>query len=709
MTTILIATVPTVCNRARTQSKTTIKRQSFYLFQPSQMTSTITPAELDILINKATNESIPNGDLDLPTSFEISDIIRSKRIPPKDAMRCLQKRIANTYMNPNTQLSTWRLVEVCIKNGGTPFIVEVCSREFMNTFEKTILQNEDTDESDDELGTLVKTLFMELYGTFKNDSQLGYVAKVHDKLKNRNVDLPKVVLGNGIGNAMFDSKTPADWIESDTCMVCSKKFSLLNRRHHCRSCGGIFCQEHSSHNIELPDLGIYEPVRVCDNCFDDYDIKKSKPSSKKKKKDKSKHRHNNKHPKHQNVADEEDEQLKRAIELSLKEARNSTEPIVPVVTHTTEEPILTEEEENDPDLKAAIEASLRESQEAEQRRNEMNQSAYNTHQERQYAQQQQQQQQHSFDLNNAEKEDIYLFATLVEKAKNNPNSAIDILEDTRLQKLYQKIMSTKPKLNNALNDKINKYNALIDMNSKISSIMNIYDSLLEQQLRNINLSQQYSVAQEPSDPYAMYTQQQQEPPLIRTDPTVATTKPIIESYNNYYQTASPAIQNPAHYQPSQQVEHQPPSRVQEEQAKFQYNNETNISLEPSEPPYPEDEMTSKPSGNEVITSIETISNPLPYSSEVVSDEKSLNKENTSTSVTPNKVITEEKANVPTLEEKTTKNDAITNYDFPTVPARKLPYPETGTETANKTEYQASQDVEEEHEEEPKEEELLIEL
>ena len=110
------------------------------------------------------------------------------------------------------------------------------------------------------------------------------------------------------------------------------------------------------------------------------------------------------------------------------------------------------------------------------------------------------------DLTNAEKEDIYLFASLVERMKNQaPN---EILEDNQLQSLYRKILSTKPKLNEALNDRIQKYNALIDMNAKISDIMNIYDRLLEQQLRNINVSQQYIVPQEPSDPYAEYAKPQ---------------------------------------------------------------------------------------------------------------------------------------------------------------------------------------------------------
>lgn len=232
--------------------------------------SVSTTAELDLLIQKATSESIPNGELDLPSAMEISDVVRSRRVPPKECMRCLKKRIMGTTSNPNTQLSTWKLTDICVKNGGIPFIKEICSREFMDTMEQTILKN----RHNVDLEELVTRLFCELYVAFKNDSQLNYVSRVYEKLVARGIEFPQSVIDSGSSMAMFDSRTPADWVDSDACMICSKRFSLINRRHHCRSCGGIFCQDHSSHRIVLSDLGIYDPVRVCDNCYEDYDLKK---------------------------------------------------------------------------------------------------------------------------------------------------------------------------------------------------------------------------------------------------------------------------------------------------------------------------------------------------------------------------------------------------------------------------------------------------
>jgi len=49
------------------------------------------------------------------------------------------------------------------------------------------------------------------------------------------------------------------------------QFVLVNlvfftRRHHCRNCGGIFCDECSSKRTRIAQLGYDEPVRVCDIC-----------------------------------------------------------------------------------------------------------------------------------------------------------------------------------------------------------------------------------------------------------------------------------------------------------------------------------------------------------------------------------------------------------------------------------------------------------
>ncbi|XP_055347048.1 early endosome antigen 1-like [Paramacrobiotus metropolitanus] len=53
--------------------------------------------------------------------------------------------------------------------------------------------------------------------------------------------------------------------EVNECSACGKPFGLTQRKHHCRSCGEIFCQDCSAKSASL--VGAKKPVRVCDSCF----------------------------------------------------------------------------------------------------------------------------------------------------------------------------------------------------------------------------------------------------------------------------------------------------------------------------------------------------------------------------------------------------------------------------------------------------------
>ncbi|XP_075252771.1 uncharacterized protein LOC142344757 isoform X3 [Convolutriloba macropyga] len=50
----------------------------------------------------------------------------------------------------------------------------------------------------------------------------------------------------------------------DNCLSCDKEFSATVRKHHCRCCGKIFCNDCSSRRASLPAHPT--PVRVCNDC-----------------------------------------------------------------------------------------------------------------------------------------------------------------------------------------------------------------------------------------------------------------------------------------------------------------------------------------------------------------------------------------------------------------------------------------------------------
>lgn len=81
----------------------------------------------------------------------------------------------------------------------------------------------------------------------------------------------------------------AQWVPDESvaqCPTCSARFSLFNRKHHCRACGGVFCHACSSQQLPLtvahqaaPGVpgssspgspakpGLSSLQRVCDGCF----------------------------------------------------------------------------------------------------------------------------------------------------------------------------------------------------------------------------------------------------------------------------------------------------------------------------------------------------------------------------------------------------------------------------------------------------------
>lgn len=78
----------------------------------------------------------------------------------------------------------------------------------------------------------------------------------------------------GNGTILLSKKI---WIEDsdiDSCMGkftknCRKDFNLVNRKHHCRSCGGIFCSACSSRYVPVSTTkNATKTHRVCNRCYE---------------------------------------------------------------------------------------------------------------------------------------------------------------------------------------------------------------------------------------------------------------------------------------------------------------------------------------------------------------------------------------------------------------------------------------------------------
>lgn len=112
----------------------------------------------------------------------------------------------------------------------------------------------------------------------ENDSTLEPLEHLRDSIISTESDLVDISSNNSPTNSVKSSSALTSklgdlapvWLHDSRvtmCYSCTTTFNFLNRRHHCRACGYIFCADCSSHQFPLKYQN-YKSDRVCDSCYE---------------------------------------------------------------------------------------------------------------------------------------------------------------------------------------------------------------------------------------------------------------------------------------------------------------------------------------------------------------------------------------------------------------------------------------------------------
>ncbi|KAJ1821686.1 Vacuolar protein-sorting-associated protein 27 [Coemansia sp. RSA 2675] len=488
---------------------------------------------IDDEVNRLTAEDVPNHELDMSAALNFADKIRSKEYSAKEVARVLRKRLDSS--NPNVQILVLSLADICVKNGGALIQLEISGREFID--EVTNLLESKTGR-DFELRQLVLRLIQEWAALFRGNNEMGYANGVLERMKRTGYTFPKSVVVTSV--AMADTASAPEWEDSPVCQRCRTAFTFTNRKHHCRHCGKCYCNDCSSNNTPIPKFAIYDPVRVCHGCY--LRLKKIVPDSDNLPSTSSavQAQTSSARPAAGFSApdvNDEDEDLKLAIELSLQElqsrpnyadytlpakssaARKFSSPApapapappapVPQASATrypavssepfplTSAPANDLDDEDDPDLRAAIEASLLEvpANTVPEYLTVTTNTGYPaqaqapTHEEEYednaalsaFMPSADVREEESGPLTTTEWENVQLFEALLLRIRD---SGQDIRNDPQVQYLHESIDQLHPKITDAIDAVDNKHKEFSKLLDRIVTAIKIYDQLLDKRLRS---------------------------------------------------------------------------------------------------------------------------------------------------------------------------------------------------------------------------------
>ncbi|XP_059491288.1 hepatocyte growth factor-regulated tyrosine kinase substrate [Neocloeon triangulifer] len=214
-----------------------------------------TSSTFDKLLDRATSNL--RLEPDWPAIIQICDLIRQSDVPAKYALTAIKKKIY--HANPHVAMFGLQVLESAVKNCGNLIHDEIGTRAYMEQMQELVKSSPHEN---------VRNKCLELLQVwahaFRNSAKYRPVQDQVNILKTEGYQFPALKESD----AMFSADTAPEWAEGECCHRCRVQFSMMQRKHHCRACGQVFCNQCSAKTSTLPKFGIEKEVRVCESCFE---------------------------------------------------------------------------------------------------------------------------------------------------------------------------------------------------------------------------------------------------------------------------------------------------------------------------------------------------------------------------------------------------------------------------------------------------------
>ncbi|XP_059414815.1 hepatocyte growth factor-regulated tyrosine kinase substrate-like [Carassius carassius] len=207
------------------------------------------------LLDKATSQLLLETDWE--SILQICDLIRQGDTQAKNAIVSIKKKLNDK--NPHVALYALEVLESVVKNCGQTIHDEVACKQTMEELKELFKK-----QTEPNVKNKILYLIQAWSHAFRNEPKYKVVQDTYQILKVEGHVFPEFKESD----AMFAAERAPDWVDAEDCHRCRVQFGVLNRKHHCRACGQIFCAKCSSKYSTIPKFGIEKEVRVCEPCFE---------------------------------------------------------------------------------------------------------------------------------------------------------------------------------------------------------------------------------------------------------------------------------------------------------------------------------------------------------------------------------------------------------------------------------------------------------